>query len=72
MGSLKKNIKIKAARFSGRLFPIYKYLRNRLGIKINYNEELNNMIIYEQNRQLNKFSNLYFNKLKKNANITDE
>jgi peptidyl-prolyl cis-trans isomerase SurA len=41
-------------------------------ISINVDEELKEMISYERNKQLNQFSNIYFNKLKINYSINDK
>ena len=38
---------------------------------IDINKELNERIIYEQNRQLNQFSLLYYKKLKQNTKINE-
>ena len=40
-------------------------------IEINYEMELQKIIIYEKNRQLAQYSKIYFNKIKKNL-IFDE
>ena len=40
-------------------------------IKINKKEELDKMIVFESNRQLNQFSKIYFNKIKINTNISE-
>jgi peptidyl-prolyl cis-trans isomerase SurA len=37
----------------------------------NYDQELKNMISYEQNRQLNQYSKIYFNKVKKNIGFNE-
>lgn len=39
--------------------------------KIDKNKELNNLILYKTNQQLNQFSNNYFNKIKKNSIINE-
>ena len=41
-------------------------------IEINLEDELKNLMIIERNRQLNQFSNIYFNKIKKNTKIYNE
>ena len=40
-------------------------------IKVNKKEELDKMIVFESNRQLNQFSKIYFNKIKINTNISE-
>ena len=40
-------------------------------IKIDEKKELKKMILYEQNRKLEKFSKIYFNKVKINTNISE-
>ena len=40
-------------------------------IKINYDEELKKLIIYERNRKLNQYSKIYFNKVKKNIGFNE-
>ena len=44
-----------------------KKIQNR----INYKQELKKMINYEQNRQLNQYSKIYFNKVKKNIGFNE-
>tara|TARA_B110000027_G_C16092687_1_gene289207 strand:- start:205 stop:1122 length:918 start_codon:yes stop_codon:yes gene_type:complete len=39
--------------------------------KIDYEQELKKMIIYEQNRLLNQYSKIYFNKVKKNIGFNE-
>lgn len=39
--------------------------------KVNLNEKLNELIRYTTNEQLNQFSNIYFNKVKKNIKIDE-
>ena len=39
--------------------------------KINYNEELKKLIIYERNRKLDQYSKIYFNKIKKNIDFNE-
>ena len=41
-------------------------------IKINNETKLNKMIDFERNRQLNQFSNIYFNKIKINYSIDEK
>jgi len=43
----------------------------KLQNKINYDQELKKMISYEQNRQLNQYSKIYFNKVKKNIGFNE-
>ena len=40
-------------------------------IKININEELKKIVDYEKNNQLNQYSKIYFNKVKKNLEISE-
>ena len=40
-------------------------------IKINADKELEKITNYEQNRQLDQFSKIYFNKVKLNTNISE-
>ena len=39
--------------------------------KINLKDELNRLVIIEQNKQLNQFSTIYFNKIKQNIFISE-
>ena len=39
--------------------------------KFDKNKELDNLIKFETNKQLNQYSNIYFNKVKKNTNINE-
>ena len=39
--------------------------------KINFKDELNRLVIIEQNKQLNQFSTIYFNKIKQNIFISE-
>jgi peptidyl-prolyl cis-trans isomerase SurA len=43
----------------------------KIQIKIDYEQELKKMINYEQNRQLNQYSKIYFNKVKKNIGFNE-
>ncbi|MDC3126752.1 peptidylprolyl isomerase, partial [Candidatus Pelagibacter sp.] len=38
-------------------------------VELDINEEINRIIKRKTNDQLNQFSNIYFNKIKKNVNI---
>ena len=40
-------------------------------MEVNEDIELKKLITYEQNRQLNQFSKIYFNKIRKNATISE-
>ena len=40
-------------------------------IEININEELEKLINYEKNNQLNQYSKIYYNKIKKNLEINE-
>lgn len=42
---------------------------NNKNISVNMKEEINNLIKLKTNQQLNQFSNIYFNKIKKNIKI---
>ena len=46
-----------------------KYILNNKKVSINMKKELNNLIKLKTNQQLNQFSNIYFNKIKKNIKI---
>ena len=39
--------------------------------KVNYNEELKKLIIYERNRKLDQYSKIHFNKIKKNISFNE-
>jgi len=39
--------------------------------KVNYNEELKKLIIYERNRKLDQYSKIHFNKIKKNIGFNE-
>ena len=39
--------------------------------KLNFEEELKKQILFEKNKQLNQFSKIYFNKIKKNSTISE-
>lgn len=39
--------------------------------KLNFEEEFKKQILFEQNKQLNQFSKIYFNKIKKNSTISE-
>ena len=43
----------------------------KIKIKINHDEEFNKLINYERNRQLNQYSKIYFNKVKKNIGFNE-
>ena len=38
-------------------------------LKYDKNKELNNLVKFKTNEQLNQYSNIYFNKIKKNTKI---
>ena len=40
-------------------------------IKLNFEEEFKKQILFEKNKQLNQFSKIYFNKIKKNSTISE-
>ena len=39
--------------------------------KLNFEEEFKKQILFEKNKQLNQFSKIYFNKIKKNSTISE-
>ena len=39
--------------------------------KLNFEEEFKKQILFEKNKQLNQFSKIYFNKIKKNSSISE-
>ena len=39
---------------------------------LNFNKEFNKQIAFEQNKQLNQFSKIYYNKIKKNSSISEK
>ena len=41
-------------------------------VEINEEEELRQLIVYEKDRQLNEFSSIYFQKIKKNSLINEK
>ena len=41
-------------------------------IEVNFNDELKKLISFERNRQLNQFSQIYYQKIKKNALINEK
>ena len=56
----------------GNNFMILKINEKRkINKKINFDEELKKLIIYEKNKQLNQRSLIYFNKIKKNIFISE-
>ena len=40
-------------------------------IEIDFKSELQNAINYERNRQLNQYSKIYFNKIRKNLQLNE-
>ena len=48
------------------------YSKKEMKQTINFNKELEELIRYERNRQLNQFSLLYFKKLKQNTLIDEK
>ena len=57
----------------GNNFIILKIEKKRSKkVTINKNEELNKMIKFETNKQLNQFSQIYFNKAKLNYSINEK
>ena len=54
-------------------FLILKVIDKKIeAIEINPEEELKQMVTYEKNRQLNEFSSIYYQKIKKNSLIDDK
>ena len=54
-------------------FLILKIIDKKIElIEINPEEELKQMILYEKDRQLNEFSSIYFQKVKKNSLIDEK
>ena len=53
----------------GAFIILLKEDKRKTEIKLNINEEINRIIKRKTNEQLNQFSNIYFNKVKKNVNI---
>ena len=54
-------------------FLILKIIDKKIeAIEINPEEELKQMVTYEKNRQLNEFSSIYYQKIKKNSLIDDK
>ena len=43
----------------------------KVKIKININEEMDKLIVLKKNQQLNQFSNIYYNKIKKDFKIDE-
>ena len=41
-------------------------------IEVNFEDELKKLISFEKNRQLNQFSQIYYQKIKKNALINEK
>ena len=39
---------------------------------LDFDIEFNKQIAFEQNKQLNQFSKIYYNKIKKNSNISEK
>ena len=75
---IKKNLlKVKKNNFTKPIFTPNGYLILKvedikfIKKKIDRNKELNNLIRYKTNQQLNQFSNNYFNKIKKNSIINE-
>ena len=57
------------------IFTMNRYLILRIDdikyteLKYDKNKELNNLVKFKTNEQLNQYSNIYFNKIKKNTKI---
>ena len=64
LGSITKPIRI-----SGGFLILKKDNVKTIENSLNYNDELQKLIIYEKDKQLDNYSNLYFNKVKKRINI---
>ena len=64
LGSISKPIRI-----SGGFLILKKDNVKTIENNLNYNDELQKLIIYEKDKQLDSYSNLYFNKVKKRISI---
>ena len=56
-------------RIASGFLILQKFDEKEVQKQINIEEELKNLIDYEKNQQLNNYSNLYYNKIKKNVKI---
>ena len=56
-------------RIASGFLILQKLNKREIKKKFNAEEELKKMIDYEKNQQLNNYSNLYFNKIKKKVKI---
>ena len=56
-------------RISSGFLILQKFDEKKVQREINTEEELRKLIDYEKNQQLNNYSNLYYNKIKKNVKI---
>ena len=45
--------------------------KRKINKKINFDEELQKLIFFEKNKQLNQLSLIYFNKIKQNIFISE-
>ena len=66
VGQYTKPIQINNAFLVLKINDVRKVTKN-----INFNKEFEKLIIIEKNRQLNNFSIIHFNKIKKNINISE-
>ena len=68
-----KNINIgeitKPINIPGAFIILFKQDKKETVVELDINEEINKIIKRKTNEQLNQFSNIYFNKVKKNVNI---
>ena len=55
----------------GGLLILYLDNKKQEEKKLNFNEEFKKQISFEKNKQLNQFSTIYFNKIKKNSTISE-
>ena len=68
-----KNINIgeitKPINIPGAFIILFKKDKRQTVVELDINEEINKIIKRKTNEQLNQFSNIYYNKIKKNVNI---
>ena len=69
--NLDKNSYSKPVQIGGNYLIIKINDTRNIPLKINKDEELEKMIMIETTKQLEKFSNIYFNKIKLNSKISE-
>ena len=69
--NLEKNAYSKPIQIGGNYLIIKINDTRNVPLKINKDEELEKMIMTETTKQLEKFSNIYFNKIKLNSKISE-